>query len=156
MKVAQSCPTLCDPMDCSPPGFSVHGIFQARILEWVAIPFSRGSSRPRDRTWVSYTAADSLPLAPPACTLRSRKRLLSTPDGFFPRWLGFFGSQKGCFFCACNSFKNFHWEQQVDFHSMSVHCIFPSFWGWRRALQQTLACRNGPLCAFEVAGSLQT
>ena len=44
--VAQSCPTLtlCDPMDCSPPGSSVHGIFQARILEWVAISFSRGSS----------------------------------------------------------------------------------------------------------------
>ena len=40
--VAQSCPTLCDPMDCSPPGSSVHGIFQARILEWVAISFSRG------------------------------------------------------------------------------------------------------------------
>ena len=46
--VAQSCPTLCHPMDCSPPGFSVHGILQARILEWVAISFSRGSSRPRD------------------------------------------------------------------------------------------------------------
>ena len=44
--VAQSCPTLCDPMDCNPPGFSVHGNLQARILEWVAIPFSRGSSWP--------------------------------------------------------------------------------------------------------------
>ena len=44
MLVTQSCPTLCDPMDCSPPGSSVHGILQARILEWVAIPFSRGSS----------------------------------------------------------------------------------------------------------------
>ena len=42
--VAHSCPTLCDPMDCSPPGFSVHGILQARILEWTAVPFSRGSS----------------------------------------------------------------------------------------------------------------
>ena len=42
--VAQSCPTLCDPMDCSPSVSSVHGILQARILEWVAIPFSRGSS----------------------------------------------------------------------------------------------------------------
>ena len=42
--VTQSCPTLCDPMDCSPPDSSVHGILQARILEWVAIPFSRGSS----------------------------------------------------------------------------------------------------------------
>ena len=39
--VAQSCPALCDPMDCNPPGSSVHGILQARILEWVAIPFSR-------------------------------------------------------------------------------------------------------------------
>ena len=43
-EVTQSCPTLCDPMDCSPPGSSVHGILQARILEWVAISFSRGSS----------------------------------------------------------------------------------------------------------------
>ena len=46
--VAQSCPTLCEPLDCSPPGSSVHGISQARILEWVAIAFSRGSSAPRD------------------------------------------------------------------------------------------------------------
>ena len=53
-EVAQSCPTLCYPMDCSLPGSSVHGIFQARILEWVAISFSRGSSRPRDRTRVSH------------------------------------------------------------------------------------------------------
>ena len=43
-KPLKSCPTLCDPMDCSPPGFSVHGILQARILEWVAISFSRGFS----------------------------------------------------------------------------------------------------------------
>ena len=45
-----SCPTLCDAVDGSPPGFSVHGILQARILEWLAIPFSRGSFRPRDGT----------------------------------------------------------------------------------------------------------
>ena len=50
---AQSCLTLCDSMDCSPPGSSVHGIFQARILEWVATPFSQGSSWPRDWTHVS-------------------------------------------------------------------------------------------------------
>ena len=55
-EVAQSCPTLCDPMDCSLPGSSVHGIFQARILEWVAISFSRGSSQPRDQTRVSLIA----------------------------------------------------------------------------------------------------
>ena len=52
-EVIQSCPALCDPMNCSLSGSSVHGIFQARILEWVAIFFSRGSSRPRDQTWVS-------------------------------------------------------------------------------------------------------
>ena len=45
--------TLSDPMDCSPPGSSVYGILQARILEWVAMPSSRGSSRPRDRTHIS-------------------------------------------------------------------------------------------------------
>ena len=52
-EVAQSCPTLCDPIDSSRPGSSVHGIFQARILEWVAIFFSRGSSWPRDWIWLS-------------------------------------------------------------------------------------------------------
>ena len=54
--VAQLCLTLCDPVDSCPPGSSVHGIAQARVLEWVAIPFSRGSSWPWDQTWVSCTA----------------------------------------------------------------------------------------------------
>ena len=54
--VAQLCPTLCEPMDCSPLGSSVHGILQARILEWVTIPFSRGSSGPRDLTQFSHIA----------------------------------------------------------------------------------------------------
>ena len=53
-KSLQSCPTLGHPVDRSPPGSSVHRILQARILEWVAIPFSGGSSQPRDRTHVSY------------------------------------------------------------------------------------------------------
>ena len=51
--VTQSCPTLCDPIDCSPPGPSVPGVSQAKILEWIAISFCRGSSRPRDRTHIS-------------------------------------------------------------------------------------------------------
>ena len=55
-EVTQSCLTLCDPVDCSPPGSSIHEILQARILEWVAISFSRGSSRPKDRTQVSCIA----------------------------------------------------------------------------------------------------
>ena len=54
--VAQSCPALCDPTDCSPPGSAVPGILQAGIREWVAILFSRGSSQPRDRTQVSCIA----------------------------------------------------------------------------------------------------
>ena len=52
--VAQLCPTVCDPMDCSPPGSTVHGILQARILERIAMPSSRGSSGPRDWTWISW------------------------------------------------------------------------------------------------------
>ena len=55
-KLLQSCLTLCDPMDCNPPGSSVHGILQARRLEWAAVPFSRGSSQPRDRSHVSYVS----------------------------------------------------------------------------------------------------
>ena len=54
--VTRSCPTLCDSVDCSPPGSSIHGILQARILEWVAISFSRGSSWPRDWAQVSCIA----------------------------------------------------------------------------------------------------
>ena len=56
VKVAQSCLTLCNLMDCSPPGSSVHGILQARIVEWVAVPFSRGSSQLKDRNQVSHIA----------------------------------------------------------------------------------------------------
>ena len=71
-KSLQSCLTLCDPMDCSPPGSSVHGILQARILEWVAMPSSRGSSKPRDQTVSSVAPAlqmGSLPLTAPAGSL---------------------------------------------------------------------------------------
>ena len=56
MLVAQLCLTLCGPMDCNQPGSSVHGISQARVLEWVAIPFARGSSQPRNWTQVSCIA----------------------------------------------------------------------------------------------------
>ena len=59
--ITQSCPTLCDPMNCSPPGSSVHGVSLARILEWVVISYSRGSSPPRDQTHISPT----MPLGKP-------------------------------------------------------------------------------------------
>ena len=63
--ITQLCPTLSDSMSCSPPGSSARGIFQARILEWVAIPVSGGSSRPSGRAWSSALQADSLPIDPP-------------------------------------------------------------------------------------------
>ena len=64
-EVAQSCPTLCNPVECRLPGTPVHGIFQARILEWVAISFSRGSSRPRDRTHLLHCRQTLLTYEPP-------------------------------------------------------------------------------------------
>ena len=64
-KSLQSCPTLCNPMDCSLPGSSLHEVLRARILEWVAMPSSRRSSQPRDRTHVFLIGqAGSLPLVP--------------------------------------------------------------------------------------------
>ena len=64
-EVAQLCLTLCDPMDCSLPGSSVHGIFQVRILEWAAISFSRGPSQPRIEPRSPALQADALPSEPP-------------------------------------------------------------------------------------------
>ena len=61
-EVIQSCLTLFNPMDCSLPGFSMHGNFQAKVLDWVAISFSRGSSRPRNQTRVSWIAGRRLTL----------------------------------------------------------------------------------------------
>ena len=63
--VTQSGPILCDPMNCSSTGSCVHRNLQASILEWVVIPFSRGSSQTKDRTWSPVLQADSLPFEPP-------------------------------------------------------------------------------------------
>ena len=68
-EVAQSCPTLCDPMDSSLPGSAIHGIFQARILEWAAISFSRGSSQPGS----PELQTDALPSEPPGKNLKMNK-----------------------------------------------------------------------------------
>ena len=64
-KVAQLCLTFSDPMNCSLPGSSVHGILQARLLEWVAVPFSRRSSQPRNKTGVSCIAGEFFTIEPP-------------------------------------------------------------------------------------------
>ena len=77
------CPTLCDPMDCSPPGSSVHGIFQARILEWVAMLSSRGSSQSRDRIHISCTAGRFFTTEPPGkpqLFLKQKQKVKSPAD----------------------------------------------------------------------------
>ena len=79
-EVTQSCPTLCDPVDCSPQGYSVHGILQERILEWIAISFSRGSSRPRDRTQVSCIASRRFNLWATSEGLAVKSLLKCAPD----------------------------------------------------------------------------
>ena len=87
---AQLCPTLCNLKNCSPPGYSVHRIFQARILEWVAISFSMESSQPRDWTWVFlhtlHWRADSLPLCQLGKSLESPGKLLKDEDAPGFRW----------------------------------------------------------------------
>ena len=77
--VAQLCPTLCNPMDYSLPGSSIHWIFQARILDWVAISFSRVSSRPRDWTQVSCIAGRCFTIWTTRETYAVRKTLVCTP-----------------------------------------------------------------------------
>ena len=76
-EVTQSCLTVCDSMDCSLPGFSSHGIFQARILEWVAISFCRGSSWSRDQTWVSHIAGRLYCLSYQVCALNLKADAIS-------------------------------------------------------------------------------
>ena len=74
--VNQACPTLCDPMNSGPPGVFARGILQATILEWVAIPFSRGSSQTRDQSWVSLTAGRFLiPSEPPYSVIKKNETL---------------------------------------------------------------------------------
>ena len=75
--VAQSCQTLCSPMNCSQPGSSVHGVLQARILEWVAIPFTRGSFQSRDRTRDFWIAGGFFTTDPPGKPRKSSLQCLS-------------------------------------------------------------------------------
>ena len=81
--VVQWIPTLCDPMDCSPPGSSVHGILQARILEWVAMPSSRGSSQPGIEPGSPALQADSLPAEPAGEPTEWKKPLNYSPGDKF-------------------------------------------------------------------------
>ena len=132
-EVAQLCPTLCDPMDCILPDFSVHGIFQARVLEWVAISFSMGSSWLRDWTQVSCIAGKRFTLWP---TRESKRGYLggywSTPlrPSLFANWhLKPLGSsppletgRSGC------CFSQLHFKEMVpsSFQKIFLGCRFTS------------------------------
>ena len=82
-EVAQSCPTLSEPMDCSLPGSSIHGIFQAKVLKWVAMPSSRGSSQSRDRTQVSHIVGGGEGIK---CSWKNHKLSMRQTNLWF-RWL---------------------------------------------------------------------
>ena len=131
--VAKSCPTLCDLMDGSPPGSSAHGILQTRILERVAISFSRESSGPRDQTSVPCTGnwqADSLPLHHPGSPiftwtlanwlpLQASQQLvaekrLTQPEETEKSFQGFFKTWSMQFYTTGINRLIFHWEKCVD------------------------------------------
>ena len=103
--VAQSCLTLCDPKDCSPPGSSLHGILQARILEWVAIPFSGGSSQPRDQTQVFFTAG-----------------------GFFTAWATSEALRR--VYSTLNKIQMI--KDYLGFYPKILYCLVVKFLGWRQ------------------------
>ena len=124
-KLLLSCPTLCDPMDHSPPDSYVHGILQVRILEWVAMPSSRESSQPKDQTRVSNLLqwrVGSSPLAPPGKThLPYRVSVVYTcqfqcpnpPHSTFPPW--------------CPNIYSLHLCLYFCFASKSSYTIFSRF-----------------------------
>ena len=114
---AQLCLTLCDLMDCSLPGSSVHGILQTKILEWVAISFSRGSSWPRNWTHVSHTAGRFF-------TIWATRKALSIPYTIFiwlPNWLS--GKEYAC---------------QCRRHKRHLFCPWVGKIPWRREWLPTL------------------
>ena len=120
--VIQSCPTLRDPMDCSPSGSSVRGIFQARILEWVAIFYSRGSSQSRDQTYVlglPHWQEDSLPL----CHLGS-----PTSNAYGQKYLPRKSSHEWGGNCKhqISTFPSFHKTTAQAYDPSATHQIYSS------------------------------
>ena len=129
-KVAQWCLTLCDSMDCSLPGFSVHGIFQARVLEWVAISFSRGSSRRRDRTLrrqtlypLSHQETKTLVFSCMELSHDIPKVCLSLVSG--PRYASFLHSAR----LPCAAPRRTYWGKKSGRSSSSAHGAQVSLWG---------------------------
>ena len=128
--VIQSCPTFwdptdCSPMDCSPPGSSVQGILQARILEWVAMPSSRGSSQPRDWTQVSCIASRFFDIWATKEVLR-RIRDDAKVGGWRPRMMVFIFSEMGS-----------SWDGNKDDDGIYFTGLF---WGWNVKVLVVQSC----------------
>ena len=115
VKVIQSYPILCDSMNCSPPGSSDHGILQARILEWVAIPFSKGSSQPRIKPRSVALQVDSLPSEPPGKPGGRHTRAIMLDQGLMTRRV--WGPQ--------------HRVKKIREVTMIIHCCIALFIHWK-------------------------
>ena len=125
-KSLQSCPTLYDPMNGSLPGSSVHGILQTRILEWIAMSFSWGSSQPRAQTWVSYIAGVFFTIWSPG---------KPKPPTNLLTWSSPFPKPHGCIMCThgetLHSYKKLmwlDWAHQGNFPFVSKDNIFTCSW----------------------------
>ena len=124
VKFLQSCPTLCNPMDCSPSGSSLHGILQARTLEWVAMPSSRGSSQPRDR--MSPAMAGRFFIS------RVTWEVISSLYIWSVRYLSFA--------CVANIFPNLLSVSWLCL--MVVVCAYEVYFTWRRFLYVFMTCHH--------------
>ena len=114
--VSQSCPTLCDPTDCSPPGSSVHvHVQQARILEWVAIPFSKGSSQSRNQTQVSCMAVRSFTVWATREAPSYREYIGCLSQGVEGEWNGWRGQKVQTLSYKKN--KSRGWEPGITSHT---------------------------------------
>ena len=122
--VAQSCLTLWDPVDWSPSGSSVHGILQTTILEWVAIPFSRGSSQPRDQTRFPALWADSLTSEPPGKPHDLPLNVDTFPFAVLTHWHISRGKSQSGGFVWWNKNK-YHWKVKIRNDNAYLKCQEP-------------------------------
>ena len=124
-EVTQSCLALCDPMDCSLPGFSVHGILQARILEWIAISFSRRSSHPRVGTRVSHIVGRCFTICATREVISPYQFLSPRENHEIVRWCEI--SSLGLFFPYLNHlFPSIFDNQNLALHGFSGEMLFGS------------------------------
>ena len=119
--VAQSCPTFCNPMDCSPPGSSAHATSQARVLEWVAVPFSRRSFQLRDRTQVTCIAGRFFTAEPPG-----NDSQISVAHPWVSRGLCLSQSPRDPHWLKHHPWDNLAMVKEVEKSPPALKCFFPT------------------------------